>query len=159
MERVTFINSDDVKEKADTIFSEQRNRILKILPMSEVHHVGGTAVPDSLTKGDIDINVRVKSNEFTGAVEKLKDLYAVAQPNNWTDAFASFKDDDSFKLPLGVQLTIIDSPLDHFVKRTKILTQNSKLSREYDDLKRKYEGKDMGDYRAAKHSFLETLDR
>jgi GrpB-like predicted nucleotidyltransferase (UPF0157 family) len=154
MNLVHFKPSSDFKERVDALFLEQKKRITHVLPAVDIQHIGGTAVPGLLTKGDVDINVRVDAILFPGAVEEFKKLYHINQPDNWTSAFASFKDDDSFALPLGVQLTVIGTSDDHFVRHRDALLRDPTLVGKFNDLKRRFESKDMDEYRAAKSAFL-----
>lgn len=156
METVTIRPNTDFKEKADILFEEQKEKLLQLLPFADIQHIGATAVPGLLTKGDLDINVRVKQNEFEVAVNELKRLYEINQPNNWTDSFASFKD-DSTDLPLGVQLTVIDSNGDHFIKHREVLKNNPNLVEELNKIKQKFDGGEMESYREAKARFLKSL--
>jgi len=159
METVTFINSDDIKETADKLFTEQRERIVAAIPDADVQHIGSTAIPNSLTKGDVDANVRVTKEKLPSTIESLRKLYDVNQRENWNDTFASFKDDSSFELPFGVQVTVIGSPSDDFVKLRDILLQNPKLVEEYNNLKRKSDGLNMAEYRKQKYELLEKIKK
>ena len=106
MEVVHFEKSEYFRLKADELFNEQRRILQTKLPFADIQHVGGTVIPGLLTKGDLDINVRVQSEDFEGAVELLKELYEINQPENWSDVYASFKNDDSYILPLGIQVSV-----------------------------------------------------
>ena len=64
----------------------------ELLPNGQIEHIGATSMPDGITKGDVDINIRVSPNEFPRTVETLRGLFPVAQPDNWTESFASFSD-------------------------------------------------------------------
>lgn len=157
METVTFRRSDKIQEQAEQLFIEQKEKLVHLIPGADVQHIGGTAVPGLLTKGDLDINVRVDKETFPLAVEALRKLYVVNQPENWTDAFASFKDDTSFVLPLGIQVTVVGSPEDHFIKHRDAFLRDSTLVKKFNDLKRKFDGRDMASYRSAKAKFLEEI--
>ena len=85
------------------------------LPDAEIHHIGATAVAGSVTKGDVDILFRVSAAEFEPAVETLRRHFSVKQSENWTTSFASFGDDTSYELPVGVQVVVNDSPDDFFL--------------------------------------------
>jgi len=61
MERVIFYNSENLKHKAIELYNYQRQRIENLLPNADIQHVGSTAIPYSLTKGDLDIQVRVSA--------------------------------------------------------------------------------------------------
>lgn len=149
-----FKTSSEFKQMADSLFNQEKRRLQLFVYDADIQHIGGTAVPELLTKGDLDINVRVKQEDFILTIENLKKIYAVNQPENWTNTFASFKDDNSFELPLGVQVTVINSPQDFFVKHRDTLLNNPKLVKDFNELKNDYEGKDMDSYRTAKMEFL-----
>jgi len=154
METVAFKKSENFKEEADELFKSQKQELLTYLPFADIQHVGGTTIPKLLTKGDIDINIRVPAENFMGALKYLKAIYAVNQPDNWTDTFASFKDDDSYSLPLGIQLTVLDSPEDYFIKHRQALLGDEDLVKMFNEVKMEFEGKSMDAYRTAKSKFF-----
>ena len=155
MELVTFKKSENFKEKADELFESKKQEFLARLPFADIQHVGGTAIPKLLTKGDMDINIRIPAENFAETVKYLKGVYSVNQQDNWTDTFASFKDDDSYNLPLGIQLTVVDSQEDYFVKHRQALLNDTDLVKRFNEIKISFEGKDMNAYRKAKSKFLE----
>jgi GrpB-like predicted nucleotidyltransferase (UPF0157 family) len=156
MEIVNFYNNNALYEDANKTFLIHKTLIEKLLPEADVQHVGSTSIPNSLTKGDLDIQVRVQSNLFPKAVQELSMLYNLNEGSTKTETFRAFKDDSS-NPPLGVQLTVIDSEFDFFWKFRDVLLVNDQYRNEYDDLKRKYEGMDMEIYRVAKNEFFEKL--
>lgn len=158
MESVYFSPNMEFAEKADRLFIAEREKIAAVIPGADIQHVGGTAIPDLLTKGDLDINVRVSETQFNNAVATLKNLYEIHQPENWSHTFASFKNDHSYDLPLGVQLTVIGAKGDHFVRHRDRLLKEPGLVQELNTLKNGFEGKGMDKYRAAKQIFLRRLD-
>lgn len=156
MTRVSFKNSEDFKQTSEKIFHEQSQIILKLAPNAQVFHIGSTSIANSLTKGDVDLLVRVSREEFPEAVEKLKQLYKINQPENWKEYFASFKDEIG-GTDFGAQLVIKDSVLDDFVQLRDLLSSNPELLEEYNSMKLKFEGKDMDEYRKEKSDFFEKL--
>jgi GrpB-like predicted nucleotidyltransferase (UPF0157 family) len=156
MEKVNFINNNSLRKKAEETFLFQKALITKLLPEADIQHVGSSAIPNSITKGDLDIQVRVEAAIFPKAVQELSRLYGQNKGSTKADTFRSFKDDSSVP-PLGVQLTVINSEFDFFWKFRDVLLMNDKYRQEYDELKRKYEGKDMELYREEKNQFFEIL--
>jgi GrpB-like predicted nucleotidyltransferase (UPF0157 family) len=152
MERVHFFEQRHFYEQAEETFLEQKEKILRLLPEADVQHVGSTAIPNSLTKGDLGIPAEL----FTDAVKNLSTLYAVNEGSVQTDYFRAFQD-DTVAPPLGVQLTVIDSELDVFWKFREVLLANDTYRAEYDELKKAYEGKSMEAYREAKQQFFARL--
>ncbi|ASL62610.1 GrpB family protein [Bacillus cereus] len=156
MKPVNFLEQSKINEMANKEVSHQKSRILELLPNVDIQHIGSTAIPNSITKGDLDIQVRVSKEDFTKAVEILSTIYDINEGSTKTDFFRAFKD-DSLPLPLGVQLTVINSDLDFFWKIRDVLLKNDEFRKEYDDLKRNFEGKTMDEYRLAKNQFFERI--
>lgn len=156
MEKVHFFSNDQIAKVAEKSFSYHKKRIRERLPEADIQHIGSTALPQSLTKGDLDIQVRVSGNQFPIAVQVLSQLYDLNNGSTNTESFRAFKD-ESTNPPLGVQLTVIGSELDFFWKFRDTLLSNEKYRNEYDRLKRSFDGKSMVEYRKAKHEFIENI--
>ena len=149
MDIVRFAEGAVYQAAAEKLFSEQKALLESVLPGADIQHVGSTAVPDSLTKGDLDIQVRVTPEAFESAVLALSKLYESNEGSVKTATFRAFKNDRTAP-PLGVQLTVAGSEFDIFWKLREVLLGNDKYRLEYDELKRSYEWQDMEAYREAK---------
>ncbi len=158
LERVNFYKQAGVNSEIEEAFNNHKIRIKKVIPDADIQHVGSSAIPNSLTKGDLDIQVRVLSKSFLPAVRELSKLYDLNEGSIKTNEFRAFKD-DTMSPPLGIQLTVFDSEFDFFWKFRDILLQNSKYRYEYDNLKRSFEGKGMDEYREAKNDFFNWIRR
>jgi GrpB-like predicted nucleotidyltransferase (UPF0157 family) len=131
---------------------EHRRIVLELVPGAKVEHVGATAVPGALTKGDVDIAVRVGKPQFSAAVEALSTRYAIHQPHNWTSTLASFTAPG--ELPVGIQLVVAGSDADRFFGpfRHTLLT-------EYNELKLRLDGLEYERYTEEKTQFVERVLR
>lgn len=156
MEKVSFYRDEKIIKNAENAFKYHKNEISRRIPGADIQHVGSTAVPGSVTKGDLDIQVRVDSTRFDDAVEILSEMYDLNTGSVSTSEFRAFEDREAYP-PLGIQLTVIGSEFDFFWKIRDILLQNPDLKKEYNDLKLKYEGSDMEVYRNAKEKFFEKI--
>lgn len=157
MNKVHFKSYQEIYYLAEKVYQQNEEKILRRLWFADIQHVGSTAIPGSVTKGDVDIKISVSLKDFDKAVKVLKQIYEINQPENWTPNFASFKDDTSYDLPVGTQLTIIGSKSDDFVELRDLLIKNKKLLKEYNQMKLKYEGKGMEEYRKEKADFFNNL--
>ena len=157
MSSLRFRPVAEFSERAESLFVAQHDRIQRALPDADVQHVGSTAVKGSITKGDLDINVRVPAHLFSAAVGVLTSLYAINQAQNWDEYFASFKDERSYDLDLGIQLTVMESPADDFVWLRDLLNGAPWLVRQLNELKDEYQGGDMDHYRTAKAVLLQNM--
>jgi GrpB-like predicted nucleotidyltransferase (UPF0157 family) len=137
---------------------EQSRRLRLRLPGVEIEHVGSTSIPGALTKGDLDLLVRVDAPSFDAAVLALRGLYAVHQPDNWTSTYASFVDPSASDPPVGVQLAVRGSADDLlFAPFREALIDDPALLREYNDLKLSLDGEEYGRYTDVKGAFVERV--
>jgi hypothetical protein len=122
-----------VEELAGTVASVLeglRGDLGRFVPGIEVEHIGATALPDGLTKGDVDVNLRVSPEQFDRAVAELSGRFDIAQPQNWTAAYASFSDDRR-ALPVGIQVTVKGSDADFLVTLRDRLAGDARLRQDY----------------------------
>lgn len=146
--------------EASRLYVKLREMLEGMLPSSAtICHVGATAVPGCLTKGDLDILVRVSPVDFKAAERILSAQFERNVGSAHTTNFAAYMDPTS-KPALGIQLTVIDGPLDIFLRFTERLRNDRDLLERYNALKVLHDGKPMEAYRAAKADFIaEALAR
>lgn len=148
----------EIRADAESAFDEHRQRVLEVLPEAQVEHVGSTSIPGALTKGDVDLLVRVDAGRFDAAVAALRALYAVHQPDNWTPTYASFADPQATDLPVGVQLAVAGSTDDElFGQFRDALISDPALLAGYNALKLAHAGEEYELYTAAKGEFIEGV--
>ncbi len=123
------------------------------MPDCQIEHIGATSLPDGVTKGDVDVNIRVPAARFAEAVEILGRRYDVAQPDNWSETFASFAD-PARALPVGLQVTVIGSHDDFLVPLRDLMRTDADLRHEYERCKRDAAGLGPDGYWAAKNELL-----
>jgi GrpB-like predicted nucleotidyltransferase (UPF0157 family) len=134
--------------------------VITLLPDAEVEHVGATALPGALTKGDVDLVVRVSERDFADAVSILRTRYVVHQPHNWTRTLASFTAPDASDPPVGVQLVVASSDADGFFGPFRdALINDSALLAKYNELKLNLDGLDYESYTERKGEFVESVLR
>lgn len=150
---VYFSNFPEIFEAAERLFDRVCQRIGATLPSAEVRHVGSTAIPGSLTKGDLDVLVRVPPGDFEKADRLLAEMYSRNMGSVRTATFSAFMD-ESTSPELGVQLVVDGSEFDTFVQWVRRLNSDSALLAAYDELKARHDGKSMTEYRAAKSAFI-----
>ena len=125
-------------------------------PGADIRHIGATAIDGCLTKGDLDIVVRVEKTDFEFVRDRLAARFERNGGSPYTDEFASFTDEA--RVPhLGVQLTVKGGELDVFHVFTDALNADHDLVERYNDLKRKFCGASMDLYRREKATFIEAV--
>jgi GrpB-like predicted nucleotidyltransferase (UPF0157 family) len=76
-ELVAFGREADFREAARHVFDAHRSAIEALLPRARIEHVGSTAVPGSVTKGDLDVCVIVEPAGFSEADARMASRYTM----------------------------------------------------------------------------------
>jgi GrpB-like predicted nucleotidyltransferase (UPF0157 family) len=139
--------------KAERLYQSIRAELERLLPSAELHHVGSTAVPGTLTKGDLDVVVRVSKGDFAAAEQALAERFERNTGSDRSDEFSAFMD-AAADPELGIQLVAIGGVSDVFLAWRDLLLSDAAVRREYDELKSRFEGKSMEAYREAKANFI-----
>jgi GrpB-like predicted nucleotidyltransferase (UPF0157 family) len=150
---VHFSNTPELYEEANRLFERTKISISRLLPAAEVHHIGSTAIPGSLTKGDLEIAIRIRAADFAAADNVLSKEFERNVGSDRTESFSAFLDITTSP-ELGIQLVVIGSELDNFVEWRRRLEDDVNVRTEYDSLKSRFEGEDMEKYRLAKSRFI-----
>lgn len=149
--------SEDLKMIVGGILDQIAPELRSLLPFAEIHHIGATAISGAMTKGDLDILLRVDASEFKDSVLRLGQHFEVRQPQNWDSFFASFGDDQKFELPLGLQLVIKDSEADFILFVQNYLGSHPEILAEYNRVKLNSAAKSTDEYWEAKDRVLAPI--
>src|SRR5438093_1528214 len=106
---IKLTSTRELQPLVEPILVDLFTRLRAVVADAELHHVGATSIPGAVTKGDVDVLLRVRESVFVRVVERLRRSFAVKQVGNWTPQFASFGDESHYALPIGVQVVVSDS--------------------------------------------------
>ncbi len=151
---VHFLPSEEIFEKADFIFNERKNFLTNLIPEADIQHVGSASVPRLVGKLDVDIQIRVDSLVFEKVIEIMKTTFLSKHPELWTDGFAIFKNKEELPIEVDYVVTVIGSKKDDFYRVRDFFISNPEVAKEYNELKKQYEGKPYCEYRNAKAAFI-----
>ena len=141
-------------EAAERLFSRVATRLRELLPASaDIRHIGATAIPGCLTKGDLDIVARVEQQDFAWSDQALANDFSRNTGSVRTDSFSAFEDATTSP-HLGIQLTAVGGPYDFFHLFVDVLNQDPSLVASYNELKSRFNGRPMSEYREAKDNFV-----
>jgi len=149
--------ADELRPQVEATLGRLSAQIKALVPDAEIHHIGATAVPGALTKGDLDVLLRVSPERFPAVVDRLKRDFQIKQPNNWTPQFASFGSDTKFELPVGIQVVVNGSENDFLLYLRDHLVRHPKALAEYNRLKMANADKGPEEYWKAKNEFLQKI--
>lgn len=147
-------DAEAARSAAERLFDDIRNELGPVLPVTaEILHIGATAVPGCLTKGDLDVVVRVDRADFSVVEAGLATLLGRNEGSARTDEFAAFE--DAGRTPhLGVQLAVKGGAFDDFHLFAEALRADPQLVLRYNALKLAHQDQPMTVYRAAKDAFV-----
>lgn len=152
-----LILSGTPPEEAMRAFGVIARRLSALLPYVEVEHVGSTAVPGCIGKGDVDVLVRVLATDFVTAVAALDALLARSVRNDATDSYVEY-DWRQDGVSASVQVVVAGSFLDgrfHGLKR--VLLSDPVAVERYNSLKADCAGVSMDVYRERKRELIDEL--
>ena len=130
----------------DRAFQYHSREIRLLVPSATVDHVGATSVPGLLTKGDLDLLVRVPPEELETAEAALRLRYP------------GLVDGTEAELPVGIEVVAEGSPRAQRVLALKrAFRTRPELVEQANALKREHEGGDPAAYEAAKQAFYSTF--
>jgi len=153
--KLKLAEQPDLFERANAFADSTIARLRSLLgPDTEIAHVGATAIPGCVTKGDVDLVVRVELASFEDARAVLDNHFEKNIGSPRENHFSSFVDETG-TFPLGIQLVVRGSEFDSFQRFSDLLRHSEELRASYNALKRSFVGSDMDTYRKAKTQFIE----
>jgi|SRR5215469_11350709 len=151
-----FIVSDSIATEANIIYEQNRDIVRSLIPTARIEHIGATAIPAALTKGDVDLLVVVDQSEFAEAEMVLARRFRRNEGSGRSATFAAFIDSEGPR-PVGFQLVASGSPDEGTFRAVQTrLAEPSTLAR-YNGLKERFRGKSPDEYLEAKTSFIAEL--
>lgn len=145
--------------RAQALFRALALDLAEALPEgAAIEHVGATAIPDCLTKGDLDLAIRVEARDFETCRWVLAGRFAPNPGSVSTASFCAFADESSDP-PVGIQLVVRGSELDVFTNFRDRLRSDPDHVRAYNALKLRHAGGPMERYRDAKAAFIAGILR
>lgn len=134
---VAWQRAADLLDAANAILAVERSRLAPLLAPStwELVLTGGSSVAGALTKGDVDLHLRVEAVGFVPCVAALRGIYEVVLPEIWQDTLATFEVPGA-PLPTGVAVTPIGSAHDvRFRRSWELLAADPDLLAAYNAMK------------------------
>lgn len=147
-----------IRRRVNAAIAWHTRRLNELVPTAQIEHIGATAVPGSLTKGDVDLLLRVPPERFQDALATLKSHYAPNSPDDWTPTLASFKEQPEKDIPVGIQLVVANGINDQlFMRWRDLLRSDPQILARYNEFKSAHADDDYETYTAAKGRFIEEL--
>ncbi len=142
--------AEEFRDRALAVLAAERERLAGL---GELVLVGGSSVPGALTRGDVDLHLRVPPADFAATVARLRDRYAVVHPEIWAPTLATFT--VPAELPTGLAATPVGSEHDlRFTRTWQLLAADPALVAEYNAVKLAAADPD---YESSKSAFFDSV--
>lgn len=136
------LTTPETVARAQEILGTHRRELERAGVPGSLTLLGGSSLVGLLTKGDVDLHLRVPADAFPVAVARLLDSYKPANREIWTPAFVTVErpgDPD-----VGIAVTAIGSEHDARFSRTWAVMRASESARlRYNDIKRRRPGDEV----------------
>lgn len=154
---VTLQPAELFHDRAIGILTMQRETLRHLGAPGELLLVGGSSVPGAVTRGDVDLHLRVDGSEFADTVALLRRALPVVHPEIWSPTLATF-DVPSLALPTGLAVTPTGSEHDlRFTRTWQLLGADPTLIGEYNEIKRAGDLADVTEYERRKSAFFDRV--
>lgn len=148
---------EEYSEHVNTIFKLLYKELQLILPNARIEHIGSSAIPGSISKGDLDVFVGIDHAHFDHALTLIKSL-------DFREKEGTFRSDelcmlvtDKFNYDVAIQLVSNGSEFEDFLRFRDLLKSNNELVKEYNEVKLMAQSLDENVYRQGKNIFITKI--
>lgn len=147
-----FYLPEEYQDLCRAQFQSYKRKVSLLLPNAVVEHIGSSAIPGAISKGDLDIYVGVELSQFEQSVQMLTTLGFSEKQNTLRTSelcMLESKTDD-----VAFQVVVNGSQHECFLRFRDYLVSNPELVKYYNKLKQSCEGYSHEDYRTLKSDFI-----
>ncbi|MDA3452814.1 MULTISPECIES: GrpB family protein [Acinetobacter] len=153
---MVFLEPEQYQQRCAQLFNSYQKDISTLLPFAKIEHIGSSAIPNAISKGDLDIYIEVKPDQFKFAIERLKTLNFIEKQNTLRThelcMLESLNNDD-----VAFQIVVTNSVFTFFLTFKNKLISSPKLVNEYNELKLQCSHLDPDQYRTIKSDFINRV--
>lgn len=151
-----FLEPEQYQERCAQLFTSYQKDISTLLPFAKIEHIGSSAIPNAISKGDLDIYIEVMPEQFEFAIEQLKTLNFIEKQNTLRThelcMLESLNNDD-----VAFQIVVSGSIFTFFLAFKNKLINSPTLVNEYNELKLQCSHLDPDQYRTIKSDFINRV--
>lgn len=151
-----FLEPEQYQQRCTQLFNSYQKEISTLLPFAKIEHIGSSAIPNTISKGDLDIYIEVIPEQFEFAIEQLKSLNFIEKQNTLRThelcMLESLNNDD-----VAFQIVVTDSIFTFFLTFKNKLISSPTLVNEYNQLKLQCSHLDPDQYRTIKSDFINRV--
>lgn len=151
-----FLEPEQYQQRCTQLFNLYQKDVSTLLPFAKIEHIGSSAIPNAISKGDLDIYIEVMPDQFEFAIGQLKTLNFIEKQNTLRThelcMLESLNNDE-----VAFQIVVTDSIFTFFLTFRNKLTESPMLVNEYNQLKLMCSHLDQDQYRTIKSDFINRV--
>lgn len=151
-----FFNPEEYQAFNEKLFLRYKSKIEEVLPDVRVEHIGASAIPTAISKGDLDIFVGVEAFKLERVVQLLVTLGFQEKFDTLRTPELCMLESSSTK-DVAIQVVASGSEFEFFLIFRDKLRSNMSLVQQYNELKLSCEGLSQDAYRLKKSAFIEQV--
>jgi len=152
-----FLKPEEFLPKVNAIFEIVERRVRRALPNADVEHIGSSAIMGAISKGDLDMLVRVSGVDFNQALSEIQAMgFTIKEGTLRTDSLCMLVTQE-FDADVAIQLIEAGSEFEDFIKFRDRLNADANLVKTYNELKMSSTHLSPDEYRAKKANFITTV--
>lgn len=152
-----FIERSQFLPRIEKIYSELELKLLQILPNSRIEHIGSSAIPGVVSKGDLDIFVGVNQDDFLNAIELITSIGFHEKLDTLRTDSLCMMTTLVYNEDVAIQIVANGTEHESFLTFRDRLRSNSELVSKYNQLKLGCKGMPHDTYRNIKSAFIESV--
>ncbi|WP_298633676.1 GrpB family protein [uncultured Umboniibacter sp.] len=146
-----------IAPQTNVVFDDAARRLSTLLPYARIEHIGSTAIPGSMTKGDVDIFLGVDRALHSKSIATLSEHGFHIKHDTHRDQALCMMTTDLYDIDVAVQVVENESVYEFFITFRDQLLSSRELLAEYNDIKCAACNMSENEYREAKAQFIERV--
>ncbi|MBI3285815.1 MAG: GrpB family protein [Burkholderiales bacterium] len=130
-----LLNPEHYQPAAALLYAEVATAVQAALPLARLEHVGASAIPGAVSKGDLDICVLVAAEQHAAAVAVLQGLGYAIKPDTLRTPELCMLQADSKELDVALQVVAVGSKFEFFMHFRDALRADPELVVAYNRVK------------------------
>lgn len=145
----------EYQARAHAVFEALAAELRALVPDAAIEHVGASAIPGAVSKGDLDICLIVAPRRHAAAVDALVQAGCAIKLDTLRTPELCMLLSPRRDIDAAVQIVAAGSRFETvFVRFRDALRADAALVERYNAIKREHAGGDAANYRAAKSAFV-----
>ncbi|MCY4129247.1 MAG: GrpB family protein [Gammaproteobacteria bacterium] len=152
-----FLDPHQYQAEIGRLFEVVAKEVSRLLPNANIEHIGASAIPGAVSKGDLDVFVGVDEHELEKAVHCLERNGYRVKTDTLKNESLCMLESSSYEYPVALQVVANGSEFEMFLTFRDALRANDNLLKEYNQMKHLCEGMSETRYRNRKSAFIEKV--